>query len=194
MPEGLEGVSRLDPELKRPPWRVSVTATETPLVRGSHKSDTSMPSRVRRSSPRSVVLCVRYMDFSQERLDVDVWRKLVLFLRHGRRLDCDSAIEALRHDANERRPRNRPRTRRAGLAWKVQSRRRHLTTSSAPCFGPATLDALAARVGHVDRDAMWWVVEETVRLGLVSSTGEIEWGPDGLCGTSLPTVLALVRS
>jgi hypothetical protein len=57
--------------------------------------------------------------------------------------------------------------------------------------GPATPDALLARLGQVDRDAMWWAVEEAVRQGLVSSTAEIECGPDGLCGTSAPTVLSL---
>lgn len=59
--------------------------------------------------------------------------------------------------------------------------------------GPATPDALAARLGDVDRDAMWWAVNEAVRLGLVSSTAEIECGPDGMCGTSVPTVLALAQ-
>lgn len=60
-------------------------------------------------------------------------------------------------------------------------------------LGPATPDALAARLGDVHRDAMWWAVDEAVKLGLVSSTAEIECGPDGLCGTSVPTVLSLVR-
>jgi hypothetical protein len=60
-------------------------------------------------------------------------------------------------------------------------------------LGPATPDALAARLGQVDRDAMWWAVDEAVRLGLVSSTAEIECGPDGLCGTSVPTVLNLAK-
>jgi hypothetical protein len=58
-------------------------------------------------------------------------------------------------------------------------------------LGPATPDALAVRLGDVDRDAMWWAVDEAVRLGLVSSTAEIECGPDGLCGTSVPTVFSL---
>jgi hypothetical protein len=58
-------------------------------------------------------------------------------------------------------------------------------------LGPATPDALAARLGDVERDAMWWAVDEAVRLGLVSSTARIECGPDGLCGTSAPTVFSL---
>lgn len=60
-------------------------------------------------------------------------------------------------------------------------------------LGPATPDALAARLGDVDRDAMLWAVNEAVRLGLVSSTAEIECGPNGSCGTSAPTVFSLVR-
>jgi hypothetical protein len=60
-------------------------------------------------------------------------------------------------------------------------------------LGPATPDALAARLGQVDRDGMWWALDEAVRRGLVSSTAEIECGPDGLCGTSAPPVFSLVR-
>ena len=46
----------------------------------------------------------------------------------------------------------------------------------------------------VDRDAMWWAVDEAVRHGLVASTAEIQCGADGLCGTSVPTVLSLARA
>ena len=59
--------------------------------------------------------------------------------------------------------------------------------------GPATPDALAARLGDVDRDAMWWAVNEAVQQGTVSLTAELECGPDGLCGVSVPTVFSLVR-
>jgi hypothetical protein len=59
-------------------------------------------------------------------------------------------------------------------------------------LGPATPDALAARLGEVHRDAMWWALDEAVRRGLVSSTAEIECGPDSLCGTSTPAVFSLV--
>lgn len=61
-------------------------------------------------------------------------------------------------------------------------------------LGPATLDVLLARLGQVDPDAMWWAVEEAVRKGLVSSSEQIECGPDGVCGSSAPTILALPRS
>lgn len=57
--------------------------------------------------------------------------------------------------------------------------------------GPATPDALLGRLGQIDRDAMWWAIDEAVRQGLVASTAQIECGPDGLCGTSVPTVLSL---
>jgi len=50
------------------------------------------------------------------------------------------------------------------------------------------------RLGDVDRDAMWWAVDEAVRHGLVASTAEIQCGPDGLCGISVPTVLSLARA
>jgi len=61
-------------------------------------------------------------------------------------------------------------------------------------LGPATPDALRMRLGDVDRDAMWWAVDDAVRQGLVASTAEIQCGPDGLCGTSVPTVLSLARA
>ena len=61
-------------------------------------------------------------------------------------------------------------------------------------LGPATPDALRMRLGEVDRDAMWWAVDEAVRQGLVASTAEIQCGPDGLCGTSVPTVFSLARA
>ena len=61
-------------------------------------------------------------------------------------------------------------------------------------LGPATPDALRVRLGEVDRDAMWWAVDEAVRQGLVASTAEIRCGPDGLCGTSVPTVFSLARA
>lgn len=65
---------------------------------------------------------------------------------------------------------------------------------SALRLGPATLDGLLARLGQVDPDAMWWAVEEAVRKGLVSSSEQIECGPDGVCGSSAPIILALPRS
>jgi hypothetical protein len=61
-------------------------------------------------------------------------------------------------------------------------------------LGPATPDALRMRLGDVDRDALWWAIDEAVRQGLVASTAEIQCGPDGLCGTSVPTVLSLARA
>ena len=62
-------------------------------------------------------------------------------------------------------------------------------------LGPATPDALVVRLGgEIDRDVMWWAIDEAVRQGRVASTAEIQCGPDGLCGTSVPTVLSLVSA
>ena len=57
--------------------------------------------------------------------------------------------------------------------------------------GPATPDALAARLGGVDRDSLMWAVEELVRQGAVASTAGVDCGPDGLCATSVPTVFSI---
>jgi hypothetical protein len=57
--------------------------------------------------------------------------------------------------------------------------------------GPATPDALAVRLGNPDRDALWSAIDESVRSGRVASTAEIQCGSDGLCGTSVPTILSL---
>ena len=56
--------------------------------------------------------------------------------------------------------------------------------------GPATLDALAARLGDPDRDALTWAIDEAVGDGLVHDSS-VDCGPDGLCSTSAPTVLTL---
>ncbi len=57
--------------------------------------------------------------------------------------------------------------------------------------GPATLDALHARIGGPDRDALTWAVDEAVARGLVHSSAEADCGPDGICGTSAPAVFTL---
>jgi hypothetical protein len=59
--------------------------------------------------------------------------------------------------------------------------------------GPATLDALAARLGGdgAGRDALTWAVDDAVARGWVASTAGADCGPDGLCGTSAPTVFTL---
>ena len=57
--------------------------------------------------------------------------------------------------------------------------------------GPATLDALHARLGAPARDALTWAVEEAVGRGLVHSTAAADCGPDGLCGASAPAVFTL---
>jgi hypothetical protein len=57
--------------------------------------------------------------------------------------------------------------------------------------GPATPDALAARLGGVDRDSLMWAVDELVRQGAIASTAGVDCGPDGLCATGVPTVFSL---
>jgi len=57
--------------------------------------------------------------------------------------------------------------------------------------GPATLDALGARLGATERDALTWAVDDAVARGLVASSAGADCGPDGLCGTFAPTVFTL---
>ena len=57
--------------------------------------------------------------------------------------------------------------------------------------GPATLDALGARLGAPARDALTWAVDEAVARGLVASSAGADCGPDGICGTTAPTVFTL---
>jgi hypothetical protein len=57
--------------------------------------------------------------------------------------------------------------------------------------GPATLDALGARLGGPARDALTWAVDEAVAGGLVHSSAGADCGPDGICGTSAPAVFTL---
>ncbi len=57
--------------------------------------------------------------------------------------------------------------------------------------GPATLDALAHRLGEPDRDALLWAVEEARSRGWLAGGDGPDCGPDGLCGTSAPAVYRL---
>jgi hypothetical protein len=60
--------------------------------------------------------------------------------------------------------------------------------------GPATLDALSARLGGTDRDTLLWAVGEGTDRGLIAANGDVDCGPDGLCGTSAPLVCSLTPS
>jgi hypothetical protein len=60
--------------------------------------------------------------------------------------------------------------------------------------GPATLDALGARLGATERDALTWAVDDAVARGLVASSAGADCGPNGLCGTSAPTIFTLTPS
>ena len=57
--------------------------------------------------------------------------------------------------------------------------------------GPATLDALGARLGGAQRDALTWALDEALARGWVRSSAEAECGPDGVCSTSAPAVFTL---
>ena len=57
--------------------------------------------------------------------------------------------------------------------------------------GPATLDALCARLGVAERDALGWAVDDAVERGWVRSTAGADCGPDGLCSTSAPAIFSL---
>ncbi len=59
--------------------------------------------------------------------------------------------------------------------------------------GPATLDALAQRLGGPDREALLWAVDEAQTRGLLHSTAT-DCGPDGMCATNAPTVVTLSAS
>jgi hypothetical protein len=57
--------------------------------------------------------------------------------------------------------------------------------------GPATLDALHARLGGPERDSLGWAVDEAVARGWVQSSAGEDCGPDGVCSTSAPAVFTL---
>ena len=57
--------------------------------------------------------------------------------------------------------------------------------------GPATPDALAARLDGVDRDSLMWAVDELVQQGAIASTANVDCGTDGICATSAPTIYSL---
>jgi hypothetical protein len=57
--------------------------------------------------------------------------------------------------------------------------------------GPATLDALAARLGAPARDELAWALEDAVQRGLVTSSAGDDCGADGVCSTAPPTVFRL---
>jgi hypothetical protein len=57
--------------------------------------------------------------------------------------------------------------------------------------GPATLDALHARLGAPEREALGWAVDDAVARGWVHSSAGADCGPDGVCSTSAPAVFTL---
>jgi hypothetical protein len=57
--------------------------------------------------------------------------------------------------------------------------------------GPATLDALHARLGAPGREALAWAVDDAVARDWVRSSAGADCGPDGVCSTSAPAVFTL---
>jgi len=58
--------------------------------------------------------------------------------------------------------------------------------------GPATLDALNARLRAPAREALSWALEEALGRGWVHSSADTaDCGPDGICGASAPAVFTL---
>jgi hypothetical protein len=60
--------------------------------------------------------------------------------------------------------------------------------------GPATLDALAARLGSREREALVWTVDDAVARGWVHSSARADCGPDGVCSTSSPAIFTLTTA
>jgi hypothetical protein len=57
--------------------------------------------------------------------------------------------------------------------------------------GPATLDALGARLRATERDALRWALDDAVARGWVHSSAGADCGPDGVCSTTAPAVFTL---
>ena len=57
--------------------------------------------------------------------------------------------------------------------------------------GPATLDALHARLGAPARDLLGWAVDDAVARGWVQSSVGADCGPEGICSSTAPAVLTL---
>lgn len=60
--------------------------------------------------------------------------------------------------------------------------------------GPATLDALSARLGGVERDALTWALEDARERGWVADTAQPDCGPDGVCGDAPPLLVSLTAA
>jgi hypothetical protein len=57
--------------------------------------------------------------------------------------------------------------------------------------GPATLNALSARLGAPPRETLGWALDELVARGWVGSSAGADCGPDGVCSTTAPAVYTL---
>ena len=67
-----------------------------------------------------------------------------------------------------------------------------LALATALRHGPATLDALVARLGAPARDELTWALDDALRRGWVASPADC--GPEGVCSTSAPAVFRLTEA
>jgi hypothetical protein len=56
--------------------------------------------------------------------------------------------------------------------------------------GPATLDALAARLGGPAREDLAWALDDALGRGWIAAPAA-DCGPDGVCSTAPPAVYRL---
>lgn len=77
---------------------------------------------------------------------------------------------------------------RRSLVCVIQTDLDAITVARALRGGPATLDALSARLGGADRDALLWAIGDARERGYLTGGESLDCGPDGLCGTSAPPV------
>lgn len=80
------------------------------------------------------------------------------------------------------------------LGWVIHQDVEPISVARALRGGPATLDALSARLGGVDRDALLWAVGDARDRGYLTGGEALDCGPDGLCGTGAPPVYHLTAA
>jgi hypothetical protein len=65
-----------------------------------------------------------------------------------------------------------------------------LAVTAALRGGPATLDALGARLGGAAREELAWALDDALGRGWVACP-TADCGPDGVCSTAPPAVFRL---
>jgi hypothetical protein len=67
-----------------------------------------------------------------------------------------------------------------------------LAVTAALRGGPATLDALGARLGSPAREDLAWALDDALGRGWIASP-TAGCGPDGVCSTAAPAVFRLTN-